>query len=138
MPDFVEAIVKATGQRQTIPCHWADHPVLGSPFEPIITDASADLTVTITADSTEFDAAMAGVVDAIDELRSRKVPELRAYAEEYGIDLSGLRKHDEITAAIVAHFDQPEAPAGEQSPAPDQVRPAEESTEAQPAQNTKE
>lgn len=30
---FVEAVVKATGEAQTIPAHWLDNPVLAAGFE---------------------------------------------------------------------------------------------------------
>ena len=29
---FIEAVVKATGKKQTIPSHWLDHPTLSEPF----------------------------------------------------------------------------------------------------------
>ena len=32
MPEFVDAVVKATGRKQRIPAHWLDHPTLGAPF----------------------------------------------------------------------------------------------------------
>lgn len=31
-PEFVEVYVKATGEKQTIPAEWVDHPVLWEPF----------------------------------------------------------------------------------------------------------
>lgn len=33
MTKFVNAVVKATKQKQVIPAAWLDHPVLGKPFE---------------------------------------------------------------------------------------------------------
>jgi hypothetical protein len=32
MPEFVEAVVKATNKKQRIPAAWLDHPVLSEPF----------------------------------------------------------------------------------------------------------
>lgn len=29
---FIEAVVRATGRKQTIPQHWLDHPTLSEPF----------------------------------------------------------------------------------------------------------
>lgn len=29
---FVEAVVKATGRKQTVPAHWLDHPTIGGQF----------------------------------------------------------------------------------------------------------
>lgn len=33
MPQFIEAVVKATGKKQRIPAHWLDHPTLGEAFK---------------------------------------------------------------------------------------------------------
>ncbi|HET7398994.1 MAG TPA: hypothetical protein VFJ94_10775 [Intrasporangium sp.] len=41
MPDFVDAVAKSTGEKQVIPAHWLDDPVLGADFEPY--DERADM-----------------------------------------------------------------------------------------------
>jgi hypothetical protein len=33
MPKFVEVVAQATGNKQMVPAHWVDHPVLGAPFK---------------------------------------------------------------------------------------------------------
>jgi len=33
MSKFVEVVASATGQKQRIPEHWVNHPVLGAPFK---------------------------------------------------------------------------------------------------------
>ncbi len=121
MPKFVDAIVKATGKRQSIPAHWLKHPVLGVPFaglEP--TTVPDDIVVPVDA-----------LADDIADLEARSVPALVDYAAEFGVDLGGATKKPQIVKAIVAHFT-----ATPSSPAP--ASQATESTEAKPAQNTEE
>lgn len=50
MSKFVDAIVRATGKRQSIPAHWLDHPVLGVPFAGLIPHPVADDVAAAFAD----------------------------------------------------------------------------------------
>lgn len=40
MSRFVEVTAKSTGDKQVIPAHWLDHPVLGKDFQ-LTTEAKA-------------------------------------------------------------------------------------------------
>lgn len=40
-PDFVEVVVKATGDKQMIPAHWLDNPALAEPFRELPSAAAA-------------------------------------------------------------------------------------------------
>ena len=134
MPKFVDAIVKATGKRQSIPAHWLKHPVLGVPFaglEP--STVPDDIVVHLSVDTSGFVAGLkrAALAADIADLKTRSVPDLVDYAAEFGVDLGGATKKAQIVEAIVAHFT-----ATPSSPAP--ASQATESTEAKPAQNTEE
>ncbi|GAA2037348.1 hypothetical protein GCM10009740_31420 [Terrabacter terrae] len=53
------------------------------------------------------------VVEVVsDDLEERTIPQLQAYAVEYGIELSGASKKADIVAAIRSHFTAPEQPSG--------------------------
>ena len=52
MTKFVNAVVKATKQKQVIPAAWLDHPVLGKPFEKPPRHKAAGKKMASPADTT--------------------------------------------------------------------------------------
>lgn len=83
MPQFIEAVAKTTGRKQTIPAHWLDHPTLGQNFR---LPPSVEQETTRTPEPSD----------------NWTVKQLRKYAEDNTVDLTGLTTKPEILAAIHA------------------------------------
>lgn len=79
-PRFVYA-VNPSGQKQRIPRHWLNHPVLSKNFR---------LTPALAAE-----ARLAG-----EPGEDWKVSELKDYADEHGVDRTGLTSKADLLAAI--------------------------------------
>lgn len=81
---FVDVYDVNTGIKQRVPAHFLDDPVLGRNIKKTPSQRALDgeLGQAPTADST--------------------VAEIRAFAEDAEIDVTGLRKHDELLAAVQA------------------------------------
>jgi len=79
-PKFIHA-VNSAGKKQRIPRAWLNHPVLGKPFR---------LTAALATE-----ARLAGGPG-----EDWKVPELKDYADEHGIDRTGLTSKADLLAAI--------------------------------------
>ncbi|NUO58997.1 MAG: hypothetical protein HOV78_20240 [Hamadaea sp.] len=102
------------------PLHFTEPPVR---FRP-----DGDLYVLETDDDAVIDAmrglpATFGVTEElVDDLDTKKKPELEAYATEYGIDLTGARSNADRVKAIRAHFaalpdEEPDGGESETTPA---------------------
>lgn len=66
--------------------------------------AAEDVEEVDASDEDEDDDSNGDATDEPDDLNKRKVPELKAYAEEFGVDLGDATKKADIVAAIRAHF----------------------------------
>jgi hypothetical protein len=117
MSDFVEVVSRTTGERQTVPAHFLENPILGRDFEPYVPETPEQVALR---------------TQQIAELASRTIPQLEGYAAANGVDLTGLTRKADIVDAVAAHLAAPTIPS------PDQASEAEESAEANPAQNTEE
>lgn len=84
---FVQAYAKSTGRIQRVPEHFIGHPVLGRDLELTPSQAALDVT---------------GAPGLPDETWT--VPQLRAYAAEQGIDLTGASRKDDVLAAVQEHL----------------------------------
>lgn len=60
MDRFVEVAVKATGNKQRIPAHWLDHPVLSEPFRELPSAKKAQEKAKAPAKAAPIDAPAAG------------------------------------------------------------------------------
>lgn len=88
--EFVIAYNTRTGQKQSIPAHWLDNPILGRDWSvaPSARAAAAE--------------EIAPVVEVAPELDDLKLDDLKAYAEEHDISLEGVdkRQTETVLAAI--------------------------------------
>ncbi len=63
MDRFVEVAVKATGNKQRIPAHWLDHPVLSEPFRQLPSAKKAEGQAKASAKAATTDAPAAGDIE---------------------------------------------------------------------------
>lgn len=77
---FVSAFSTTTGEKQRVPAHWLEDPVLGGQFRKTPSQEAADQTLS------PFDAYT--------------VPQLQEYAAQHDIDVSGLTRKAELVAAV--------------------------------------
>ena len=97
-PRFIFAINKS-GHKQRIPKHWLTHPVLSAGFR--------------LPPSLEAENRTAGTPD-----EEWKVAELKAYADEHGVDRTGLTAKADLLAAIEAGTQSPSTtPVDDKTPA---------------------
>lgn len=83
---LVEVFSSSSGRRQRVPAHWVGDPVLGKDFVP--TPAQRQLDGDLGPIPTDAD----------------KADDIRAYAEQAGIDTGSARSKVELVAAIEAAF----------------------------------
>ena len=99
---MVEVYSKTTKEKQNVPAHWIDHPVLGRDFA--VTPHGQAQQQLATGPTEDW-----------------RLEELRDYADHHGVDRTGLRSKAETLAAIEAHAattapmnaDVPTAPAAD-------------------------
>lgn len=91
----VEAVVIATGRKQTIPRKWLDHPVLGAPFTlpPSTRNQGDEPAISWTKD------------------------QLLAHAAAHDVDTTDTSTKAEIFDAITHHPSSDPAPGPEETPA---------------------
>lgn len=88
-------VVNANGDRQFIPQHWVGSR-LGEGFEVVVRTKADE-----------------------DSLEGKTVEELKDFAEQHTIDLTGAKKKPEILAVILGHLETVEDPDAGGDPAGD-------------------
>jgi hypothetical protein len=84
MSEFREVVAVATGEKQTVPIHWLED---GSPFADQFTQAPSDKQLEERSETPDT---------------TWTAKQLRAHAEQVGIDLAGASTKADILSALNA------------------------------------
>lgn len=88
MTDFVDVVSKTTKQPQVVPAVWLEHPVLGADFTKTPAQRASDRQDARYPDG--------------EPSETWKSDELKAYAEDKGVDLEKAKNKAEMVTAIAA------------------------------------
>lgn len=96
---FVDAYSKSTGQKQRIPEHWLDHPVLGKDFT-LTPSARAREDAAAAAPTAQEGLTPSSIADEPSDAWTRE--RLDRHAAGLDLDTTGLPNKGEVLAAIEA------------------------------------
>lgn len=102
---FVDVYAKSTGQKQRIPKHWLDHPVLGRDF--VLTPSAR--AVPQAQEAADPGADLGAAPGDVEPKISWTREQLDAHAAGLGIETTGLRAKADVLAAI----ESPSTPTGD-------------------------